>query len=89
MWHEWEAIRGQAGGAAGSHRARELEALRISVCVCVWLPAQHSGSRRRCQRDGEQISLKNLYVWLSAWEHKAETLRKFKYYEAVSASAAC
>lgn len=35
----------------------------------VWLPAQHSSSHGHCQREREQ----NLCVWLSAWEHKAET----------------
>lgn len=50
-----------------------------SSLPCVWLPAQHSGSHRHCQRDGEQngdFTWKSFHVVLLAWEHKAENTEK-------------
>lgn len=72
MWHEWEAIRGQAGGAGGSARLALLGTVR-------W-----TGGRAKAVN-----SLDALRVWSSAWEHRAEMLKRFRYYEAISASAAC
>ncbi len=58
------------------------------VCGCLLSTRAHIDTFRK--RESKMVvSLENLYVWLSAWVHKAETLKKFKYYEAISAGAAC
>lgn len=52
--------------------------------VCLLSTLAHTDTAR--ERDGWSkmvISLESLYVWLSVWERKAETLEKFKYYEAI------
>lgn len=81
MWHEWEAIRGQAGGAGGSHRACPSYGCLLSTLA-------HTDAVR-VMKSKMVISLGNLSVWLSAWEQKTETRRKFRYSETISASAAC
>lgn len=67
MWHEWEAIRGQAGGAGGGHGARPARGCLLSTLL----------SRRRSQRDGganKRTLVISLAVWsLMAWEHGAES----------------
>lgn len=82
MWHEWEAIRGQAGGAGGSHRA-------CPAYGCLLSTLAHIGTVKEMESK-MVISLENLSVWC-CWRGntKLKTLKKFKYYEAVSASAAC
>lgn len=46
----------------------------VCVCGCLLSTLAHIDTVRE-KESKMVISLENLYVWLSAWEHKAETLK--------------